>query len=41
VYYFAAQGPARLRPELVQGALTEWGAEIGLGQIIVEEWQDV
>jgi CRISPR-associated protein Cmr3 len=41
VYYFVAHGPARLRPGLVQGALTEWGAEIGFGQTLIEEWQDV
>ncbi len=41
VYYFVADGAARLRPELVQRAVTDWGAEIGFGQILVEEWQDV
>ncbi len=37
VYYFVAHGPARLAGP----ALTEWGAEIGFGQILVEGWRDV
>jgi CRISPR-associated protein Cmr3 len=38
VYYFACRGPARFRPDLVQGAVTEYGAEIGYGQVLVERW---
>jgi CRISPR-associated protein Cmr3 len=40
VYYFECERPggARLRPELVQGAVTQAGAEIGFGQVIVKEW---
>jgi CRISPR-associated protein Cmr3 len=38
VYYFESSGQTRLRPDLLQRALTDWGAEIGFGQIVVEEW---
>lgn len=38
VYYFRATGAARLRAELVQGAVTEHGAEIGYGQVLIERW---
>ncbi len=41
VYYFTSRGAARLRPDLVQQAVTDWGAEIGFGQILVEEWDGV
>lgn len=37
VYHFESAGEARLRPGLVQQAVTDWGAEIGFGQILVEE----
>lgn len=35
VYLFASDGRARLRADLVQNAITEWGAEIGFGQMII------
>ncbi|MGQ9532517.1 MAG: type III-B CRISPR module-associated protein Cmr3 [Desulfotomaculales bacterium] len=38
VYYFECRGQARLRADLVQDAVTEFGAEIGFGQIMVKEW---
>lgn len=38
VYYFVSSGQARLKPELIQRAITDRGAEIGFGQIIVKEW---
>lgn len=38
VYYFEVTGEARLRPELVQGAVTELGAAIGFGQVLIGEW---
>jgi CRISPR-associated protein Cmr3 len=38
VYYFRATGEARLRPELVQGAVTEHGAALGFGQVLIGEW---
>src|SRR5579883_1778947 len=41
VYYFESGGAARLRPGLVQQAVTDWGAAIGFGQILVEEWDRV
>ncbi|MEW5960175.1 MAG: type III-B CRISPR module-associated protein Cmr3 [Chloroflexota bacterium] len=43
VYYFRCEGEARLKPGLIQNALTDFGAEIGFGQIIIpeEEWNHV
>jgi CRISPR-associated protein Cmr3 len=38
VYFFEAHGAARVKPGLVQNAITDLGAEIGFGQIIVGEW---
>lgn len=39
VYYFEADGDVTLQKTLIQGALTEWGAEIGFGQFILsKEW---
>ncbi len=38
VYYFTAQEKISLAPHLIQNALTDWGAEIGFGQILVKEW---
>jgi CRISPR-associated protein Cmr3 len=35
VYLFYSDGPARLRADLVQNAITDWGAEIGFGQAII------
>ncbi|MGI6209371.1 MAG: type III-B CRISPR module-associated protein Cmr3 [Anaerolineae bacterium] len=40
VYYFSAPGPAWLRPDLTNQAITEWGGEIGFGRVIVVEWRD-
>jgi len=40
VYYFTTTGSARLRPELTNRAVTEWGGEIGFGQVIVVKWRD-
>jgi CRISPR-associated protein Cmr3 len=36
VYYF--KGNAQLKPGLLQQAITDFGAEIGFGQIIIKEW---
>jgi CRISPR-associated protein Cmr3 len=39
VYYFECTGSAGIRSDLLQNALTEWGAEIGFGQYIIsKEW---
>lgn len=38
VYFFASEGQARLKPGLIQNAITDAGAEIGFGQILIEEW---
>lgn len=35
-YYF--KGNAQLKPGLLQQAITDFGAEIGFGQIIIKEW---
>lgn len=35
VYLFSCDGQARLRPDLIQNAITDWGAEIGFGQAII------
>jgi CRISPR-associated protein Cmr3 len=39
VYYFECQGEARLRSDLIQNAITDYGAEIGFGQVIIAEWK--
>jgi CRISPR-associated protein Cmr3 len=36
VYYF--EGKSQLKSDLIQQAVTEFGAEIGFGQIIIKEW---
>jgi CRISPR-associated protein Cmr3 len=36
VYFFRTAGKARLKPGLLQQSITDFGAEIGFGQIIVE-----
>jgi CRISPR-associated protein Cmr3 len=36
VYYF--KGSAQFKPGLLQQAITDFGAEIGFGQIIIKEW---
>jgi CRISPR-associated protein Cmr3 len=38
VYYFSHQNNAVLNPNLVQNAITHYGAEIGFGQIIIGRW---
>ncbi|HPH98125.1 MAG TPA: type III-B CRISPR module-associated protein Cmr3 [Anaerolineaceae bacterium] len=40
VYYFETTGAASIRQDLIQNALTEWGAEIGFGQYFItsKEW---
>lgn len=40
VYYFATEGNVHVKPDLIQGAVTEYGAEIGLGQVIISEWKE-
>jgi CRISPR-associated protein Cmr3 len=35
VYYFESDGKARLQPNLIQNAITDAGAEIGFGQILI------
>ena len=35
VYLFFSDGQARLRPDLIQNAITDWGAEIGFGQVVI------
>lgn len=35
VYLFSSEGQARLRPDLVQNAVSDWGAEIGFGQVVI------
>lgn len=38
VYYFECLGHSRFKPNLIQNAVTDFGAQIGFGQIIVKEW---
>jgi CRISPR-associated protein Cmr3 len=40
VYYFESEGAKRLKSGLVQNAITNSGAEIGFGQIIITEWKE-
>ncbi len=42
VYYFRCRDskPTRLLPSLIQNAITDEGAEIGFGQVIVSEWKE-
>jgi CRISPR-associated protein Cmr3 len=37
VYYFKCQGEAKFKEALVNGAITDVGAEIGFGQVIIKE----
>lgn len=39
VYYFKCKGSARLRADLIQNAITDLGAEIGFGQVIIGRWE--
>lgn len=41
VYYFECLEKSRVRQELVNQAITDVGAEIGFGQIIIRRWKDV
>lgn len=38
VYFFKAESETRLKPGLIQNAITEFGAEIGFGQVLIERW---
>jgi len=38
VYYFTHNGSARIKPNLVNGAITDFWPEIGFGQVIIAEW---
>jgi len=38
VYFFESKGEARLKPGLTQQAITDFGPEIGFGQILIREW---
>lgn len=38
VYFFECGESARLRSDLVQNAITDYGAEIGFGQVVVASW---
>jgi len=38
VYFFECTGEAKLRATLVQQAITDYGAEIGFGQILIGRW---
>ncbi|BCX02769.1 MAG: CRISPR-associated protein Cmr3 [Candidatus Roseilinea sp.] len=40
VYYFSHDGSARLKSDLVNGAITELWPEIGFGQVIISEWKE-
>jgi CRISPR-associated protein Cmr3 len=41
VYYFACQGEVKPQETLVNRAITDAGAEIGFGQVIIRRWSDV
>lgn len=41
VYYFESKSEAMLKSGLIQNAISDFAAEIGFGQIIVEEWNYV
>jgi CRISPR-associated protein Cmr3 len=38
VYFFNSKGQVRLKPGLTQNAITDLGAEIGYGQVLIERW---
>lgn len=38
VYFFQSSGAANLRDGLPQQAITDWGADIGFGQVMIHEW---
>jgi CRISPR-associated protein Cmr3 len=41
VYFFECQGEATFTDDLVNYAITDAGAEIGFGQVIIRRWNDV
>jgi len=41
VYYFQSDGQARLKEGLPLNGVSDFGAEIGFGQILIEEWDHV
>ena len=38
VYFFECEGQSELDPDLINGAITDNGAAIGFGQIIIGRW---
>ena len=38
VYFFQSHTQSRLKAGLIQNAITDFGAEIGFGQIVIKEW---
>ncbi len=40
VYFFKCEGQARLKPDLINRAITDFGAEVGYGQFIIVEWKE-
>lgn len=40
VYYFSHDGSARLKPGLINNAITDRWPEIGFGQVIISEWKE-
>ncbi|MBN1813839.1 MAG: CRISPR-associated protein Cmr3 [Anaerolineae bacterium] len=41
VYYFESEKGATVRQDLINGAITDTGAEIGFGQVIIRGWNHV
>lgn len=41
VYFFESENGTRLNPDLINAAITDAGAEIGFGQVIIRRWSDV
>jgi CRISPR-associated protein Cmr3 len=41
VYYFECQGKVKLKSDWINCAITDAGAEIGFGQVIIRRWNDV
>jgi CRISPR-associated protein Cmr3 len=39
-YYFACDDQVSLKADLVNQAITEYGAEIGFGQVDITEWEE-
>lgn len=40
VFYFKCEGEVKIKSELIQNAITDFGAEIGFGQTIIAEWRE-